>query len=141
FPEARVPVVAVSLPVPRDPDLLIRVGRALAPLRERGVLLFGSGGVVHNLHRLDRSKEAPVLGWAAAFDAWVAERLRTLEVAGLGDYERLGPHADLAVPTSEHFDPVFFVLGSRSQKDHVRPVCEGFHYGSLSLRSFALVES
>jgi len=141
FPEARVPVVAVSMPVPRDPGLLIRVGQALAPLRERGVLLFGSGGVVHNLHRLDPSKDAPVVGWAAAFDTWVAEQLPTLNVATLTDYERLGPHVDLAAPTSEHFDPLFFVLGSRSKKDHAEPVCEGFHYGSLSLRSFALVES
>jgi len=141
FPEAKVPVVAVSLPAPRDPGLLMRVGRALAPLRDRGVLLFGSGGVVHNLHRLDPAKDAPAVEWAAAFDVWVAEHLKTLDLAALSDYERLGPHADLAVPTSEHFDPLFFVLGSRSPKDRVQPVSEGFHYGTLSLRSFALVES
>ncbi len=141
FPEARIPVVAVSLPVPRDPARLIRVGQALAPLREREVLLFGSGGIVHNLHRLDPSKDAPVMGWAAAFDTWVAEQLRTLNVPTLADYGRRGPHADLAVPTSEHFDPIFVVLGSRSKKDQAELVCEGFHYGSLSLRSFALVES
>jgi 4,5-DOPA dioxygenase extradiol len=141
YPEARVPVVAVSLPVPRDVDQTLKVGAALAPLRSHGVLLFGSGGIVHNLHRLDRSgKAAPVVPWAAAFDDWIAERLRTLDVPAIADYERHAPHAELAVPTSEHFDPLFFVLGSRSPKDRVVPVAQGFHYGTLSLRSFVLAE-
>ncbi|HSB60446.1 MAG TPA: class III extradiol ring-cleavage dioxygenase [Vicinamibacteria bacterium] len=140
FPEANVPVLAVSLPVPRDPALLLRAGEALAPLRKRGVLVFGSGGVVHNLHRLDRPKGAPAAEWAAAFDAWVAGRLGAMDVEAIADYIGRAPHADQAAPTTEHFDPLFFVLGSRSERDRVVPVFEGFHHGSLSLRSFALAE-
>ena len=139
YPEADVPVVAVSLPVPRAPDRLQAMGRALAPLREKGVLLFGSGGIVHNLHLL-RWEDAggPPEPWAAAFSSWVDERLQALDASGLEAYAERAPHADRAVPTSEHFDPVFFVLGARYDRDRLESVYEGFRYGTLSLRSFAL---
>jgi 4,5-DOPA dioxygenase extradiol len=139
YPEADVPVVEVSLPVPRTPDALVGMGRALAPLREKGVLLFGSGGLVHNLRLLRWNDPfGPPEPWAAAFSAWVDERLLALDASLLGTYASAAPHADLAVPTSEHFDPVFFVLGVRNERDRLESVYEGFRYGTLSLRSFAL---
>jgi 4,5-DOPA dioxygenase extradiol len=139
YPAADVPVVAVSLPVPRTPEVLLTMGRALAPLREKGVLLFGSGGIVHNL-RLLRSEDAegPPEPWAAAFGEWVDERILGRDLAGLTAYASRAPHVDLAVPTSEHFDPLLFVLAARDSRDEVESVYEGFRYGTLSLRSFAL---
>lgn len=138
-PAADVPVVALSLPVPRTPQQLVRVGEALRPLRERGVLLFGSGGVVHNLGQL---RWSDVYGapepWAAAFDRWVGEKLVALDVVGLAAYGAQAPNARLAVPTSEHFDPLFFVLGAVCPGEEATTVYEGFRYGTLSLRSFAL---
>jgi 4,5-DOPA dioxygenase extradiol len=138
YPAADVPVVAVSLPVPRTPDGLLAMGRAVAPLREKGVLLLGSGGIVHNLHRL-RWDDAggPPEPWAAAFDEWVHEQLEARDLAALVHYAARAPHPDLAVPTSEHFDPLFFVVGARGDRDRVEGVFEGFRYGTLSLRSFA----
>lgn len=139
YPSADVPVVAVSLPVPRTPERLLAMGRALLPLRGRGVLLFGSGGIVHNLRRLRwEDLEGPPEPWAAAFGAWVDERLQALDEEGLRAYASRAPHADLAVPTTEHLDPLFFVLGARESADRVQGVYEGFRYGTLSLRSFAL---
>jgi len=139
YPAADVPVVAASLPVPRTPERLLSMGRALAPLRDRGVLLLGSGGVVHNLHRLRLDDAAaPTEPWAAAFGAWVDERLEARDTEALVAYAARAPHADLAVPTSEHFDPLFFVVGAREDRDRVESVYQGFRYGSLSLRSFAL---
>jgi 4,5-DOPA dioxygenase extradiol len=138
YPAADMPVVEVSLPVPRTPALLLAMGEALLPLRERGVLLLGSGGVVHNLRRLRADEGAPTEPWAAAFDGWVDERLRALDAAGLAQYAARAPHADLAVPTSEHFDPLFFVLGARDGRDRLESVFTGFRHGTLSLRSFAL---
>lgn len=139
FPKADIPVVEVSLPVPRSPDHVVRVGKALAPLRERGILLVGSGGLVHNLRRVRfEDKAAPVDEWAREFDAWVRDRLRALDIPGLAAYRSGAPHADLAVPTTEHFDPVFFVLGAGTAADRVRELFEGFHYGNLSMRSLSL---
>jgi 4,5-DOPA dioxygenase extradiol len=139
LPGAGVPVVALSLPVPRTPRDLLAAGRALAPLRERGVLLLGSGGIVHNL-RLVRfgTKDAPVEDWADGFDAWVRDRLAAGDVESLVEYRVAAPHAALAVPTSEHFDPLFFTLGARQADDRVETVFEGFHYANLSMRAFAL---
>jgi 4,5-DOPA dioxygenase extradiol len=137
-PDASIAVVEVSLPVPRTPELVARVGRALAPLRDSGVLLVGSGGIVHNLRaaRLDR-KEAPVDEWAKTFDEWVRERVEQRDVAGLASHRGLAPASDLAVPESEHFDPLFFTLGAARPDDRLEEVNRGFEYGNLSLSSYA----
>lgn len=140
FPDASVPVVEISLPLPRDPELVARVGRALSPLRDRGVLLVGSGGIVHNLRlaRLDR-KDGPVDEWARRFDDWVRERVERRDVAGLASYRGGAPGAEMAVAESEHFDPLFFALGAARPDDRLEEVNRGFEYGNLSLSSYAFV--
>ena len=139
YPDARVPVVGVSLPRPRTPEELLRAGRALAPLRDRRVLLFGSGGITHNLRLVNfEDKHAPVDAWARAFDDWIAGRLAELDTAAIAAYEERAPEARRAVPTTEHFDPIFPVLGSASPGERVSTVFEGFHHGNLSMRSFSL---
>ena len=141
YPAADVPVVAISQPVPRTPAEALAIGAALAPLRDEGILLLGTGGVVHNLRRLDFDDErGRVADWARAFDAWVAERLAVMDVAALADYRALAPHSELAVPTPEHFDPIFPVLGSVRPGERVTTVYEGFRYGTISMRSFSIGE-
>jgi 4,5-DOPA dioxygenase extradiol len=105
WPEAKIPVVQVSLPA-GPAEAIFALGRQLRPLREEGVLVVGSGGIVHNLgvvHLGD--KDAAIDPWAAEFDAWVAERVAREDVDGLLRYRTEAPHAALAVPTPEHFDP------------------------------------
>ena len=139
YPRADLPVVQVSLPLGAMPKDLLRLGMALAPLRDRGVLLLGTGGVVHNLRRVRMDdKDAPVDPWASEFDAWVRDRLQRRDVEGLMAYRTDAPQAVLAVPESEHIDPLFVVLGAASSEDRVVPLYEGFHHGNLSLRSVAL---
>ena len=141
YPEADVPVVEVSLPLPRDPGTVLRLGEALAPLRRRGVLLVGSGGIVHNLHlaRLDR-ENGPVDEWARAFDAWVRERIERRETADLAAYRALAPAADRAVPESEHFDPLLFAVGAASLGDEPEEIASGFQYSNVSLSSYAFFQ-
>jgi 4,5-DOPA dioxygenase extradiol len=140
YPEADVPVVEVSLPLPRDPNMVLRMGEALAPLRRRGALLLGSGGIVHNLRlaRLDR-ENGPVDEWARAFDAWVRERIERRETADLAAYRALAPAADRAVPESEHFDPLLFAVGAADLGDQPEEIASGFQYSNLSLSSYAFV--
>lgn len=135
FPEANVPTVAISLPRPRSPEQLFEIGRSLAPLRHKGVMLVGSGGIVHNLRMLVRQKDAPTIDWAARFDDWVAERLER-DPASLLRYHE-APHASWAVPTTEHFDPLFAILGASGADKPPSSIHTGFHHGSLSMRSFA----
>ena len=141
YPVAEIPVVQVSLSTQAAPVDLMRIGRALAPLRGQDVLLIGSGGAVHNLRRVvfDR-KDAPVDGWARLFDEWLAGRLRARDFDTLAAWHRAAPQPELAHPTSEHFDPLFVVLGAAGDGDRVTTIYEGFQYGNLSMRSFALKE-
>lgn len=137
-PGASVPIVELSLPVPATPDQLMRTGKALRPLREEEIVLIGTGGIVHNLGMLRfDDKEAPADAWARAFDEWVSERLSKHDFASIAAYRDSAPHAGIAVPTPEHFEPLFVVLGATSEEDHLTPIYAGFHYGSLSMRTFA----
>lgn len=138
FPEARVPVVQVSMPAGASPAEVARLGEVLRPLRAEGVVLVGSGGLVHNLRRVNfRSKAASVEPWAAEFDAWVSSKLATRDFTGLQSWMD-APNARLAHPSAEHLLPLYFVLGAALPEDRLTPVFEGFHHGTLSMRSFAL---
>lgn len=138
FPSARIPVVQVSMPWGASAADVARMGEALRPLRTEGVLLVGSGGLTHNLRRLAwRDKSAPAESWAREFDVWVAERLAARDFVGLQSWTS-APHARLAHPSAEHLLPLFFVLGAALPEDRLTPVFEGFHYATLSMRSFVL---
>ncbi|HJW08868.1 MAG TPA: class III extradiol ring-cleavage dioxygenase [Holophagaceae bacterium] len=134
-PDAKVPVVQLSLPRPRDPQALLRIGQALAPLRDEGVLILGSGGIVHNLRRLDwHGRGDQPEAWSLAFDAWAAEALARGNTEALLDWERRAPEPRTAHPTTEHWDPLFVALGAAGGSA-VSTIYEGFEMGNLSLRS------
>lgn len=138
FPQARLPVVQVSMPAGAGPAEVAKLGEVLRPLRAQGVLLMGSGGIVHNLRRLNfQEKHAPVEPWAQAFDSWVAAKLEARDFSGLRRWLD-APNARLAHPRAEHLLPLYFVLGAALPEDRLTPVFEGFHHGTLSMRSFAL---
>ncbi|GLH66856.1 DODA-type extradiol aromatic ring-opening family dioxygenase [Geothrix edaphica] len=132
-PKADVPVVQLSLPRPRTPEQLLAAGRALAPLRDSGVLILGSGGIVHNLRRLDWQDASGPQPWALAFQDWVRARLAAGDAVGLTGWPG-APGATESVPTSEHLDPLFVALGAAQSVPE--PVFEGWQLGSLSLASY-----
>jgi 4,5-DOPA dioxygenase extradiol len=139
FPDASVPIVELAQPLPRTPADGLRIGAAISRLREEGVLLIGSGGIVHNLARMDFADDpSRVAPWARAFDSWIAQRLETMDVAAIASYRFSAPDAERAVPTPEHFDPIFVVLGSARPGERVRTIHEGFRYGTISMRTFAI---
>jgi 4,5-DOPA dioxygenase extradiol len=139
FPEANIPIVEIAQPFPTTPLELLRIGQALAPLRDRGVVIAGSGGIVHNLRAVHLAdKNAHVDDWANQFDDWFATHLAVRDFETLTRYRDLAPHANLAVPTPEHFEPVFVALGASRETDSLTTIYEGFHYGNLSMRTFAL---
>ena len=136
WPGARIPVVQIALPE-APAEVQLRFGAALAPLREDGVLLVASGGVVHNLRRV-RFGDTAVDPWALAFDAWVAERVDELDAAALARWRERGPEAALAAPSPEHFDPLLIAMGARAPEDRAATLHAGFAHRNLSMRSFAL---
>lgn len=138
FPDGGFPVIPVSVSRRGGARTLLAVGRALSHLRDDGVLLLGTGGIVHNLGRISfGSADATVPAWANEFDRWFADRLHARDIDSLLEYDS-APGADLAVPTPEHFEPVLFALGAMHDGDEVEDVFSGFMYGTLSMRSFAL---
>ncbi len=138
LPGANVPIVEIAQPSPTTPEQLMSIGRALAPLRDRGVAIIGSGGIVHNLRRIHMpDKNAPVDDWARDFDTWVAKQLDERDFATLTRYRDLAPHSAEAVPTPEHFEPIFVTAGAARTTDTLTTIYEGFHYGNLSMRTFA----
>ena len=135
YPAAEVPVLQVSLPG-LDPAALLALGRALAPLRDEGVLLMGSGFITHNLRRVDPRQAPSIPAWAAEFDAWAAEALGRWDVDALADFRSKGPGAAVALPTTEHFVPLLAALASASPSDGPpRFPIGGFWLGSLTRRS------
>jgi 4,5-DOPA dioxygenase extradiol len=136
YPDADIPVLQMSLPT-LEPDRLLEIGRRLAPLREEGVLIVGSGFTTHGLPFLrDFRPEAAAPGWSRDFDAWTAETLARGAVDELADFRNRAPGMPYAHPTIEHFAPMFLTLGAATNPEHrpEQPI-EGFWMG-LSKRSF-----
>ena len=112
-----------------------RLGEALAPLRDDGVLLIGSGGFVHNLGDLDwQASEAARAPWATVFADWMRERLLADDRAALLDWAKQAPHARQAHPTPEHLLPLFVALGAGGR---ARELHRSTELGSLALEAFA----
>jgi len=134
LPKADVPVVQISLPVGWKPQGLYELGRALAPLRDEGVLIVGSGGAVHNLStvRMD-SDEVPE--WARVFDEWLRENVLEWNTQDLFDYWRMAPHGVQSHPTEEHFLPLFVPMGAGDCAREAKIAHQGFMHGSLSMLS------
>jgi 4,5-DOPA dioxygenase extradiol len=141
FPDAQIPVVEISLPTQWSPRKLYNVGQALAAFRQEGVLVMGSGGIVHNLRLMNfRQKDTPVDAWASEFQEWVKEGIEKEDLEKLFAYEKEAPNAARAVPTPEHFAPLFPVLGAARQSARLVPIFEGIEYGNMSMFSFQLVD-
>ena len=140
YPEADIPIVQITLPAGDVPRNIMRVGQALAPLRDDGVLLVGAGTLIHNLRRVHfHGKNDPPDDWAQRFDDWMQQRLDPPNTDDLEAYRALAPDARLAAPTTEHFDPLFFVLGAASGEP-VTHLHRDIKWGNGSLRIFALGE-
>jgi 4,5-DOPA dioxygenase extradiol len=134
YPGADVPVLQLSLPT-MDPAALFALGRALAPLREEGVLIAGSGFLTHNLRQIDWAGGPPP-AWATEFDAWAADVLARKDADQLLDYRAQAPGVRLALPTHEHFVPAIVAMGAATDTPGaVTFPINGFAYGSFTKRS------
>ncbi|AIQ44999.1 MFS transporter [Paenibacillus sp. FSL R7-0273] len=133
FPQADIPVVALSVDSLRSPKEQYAIGQMLAPLREEGILLLGSGGLVHNLRMLKQDDQPEP--WALEFDAWLAEGLQEWNLPALFAYEKQAPHVRAAVPSygKEHFVPLFYIMGTADAGRQAQLMIQAYQYGTLSL--------
>lgn len=136
YPEADIPVLQMSLPT-QDPERLVEIGRRLAPLRDEGVLIIGSGFMTHGLPYISMADtEAAPPAWSVEFDAWADESVRTAALDRLLDFRSQAPAVQYAHPTVDHFTPLFVSIGAAGGLDgEVDSTIDGYWYG-LSKRSY-----
>ena len=136
YPEADVPVVQLSMDETQPAAFHYEMGKRLAPLRDEGVLIIGSGNVVHNLHAYSWGRH-PVepFEWAVQFEERARAQLTAGEDESLVNYEALGREALLSAPTPEHFLPLLYVIALRREGEAVSFPVEGFDGGSVSMLS------
>jgi len=136
FPGAQVPVLQLSLDMRRPPAAHYALGQALRGLRAEGLMIIGSGNVVHNLQQLDWAHcEAPTPAWAQRFAALVQAHLLARNHAALIDYRSL-PDAWPAVPSPDHYLPLLYIAALQGDTEPLQWLCEDFQYGSISMLSF-----
>jgi 4,5-DOPA dioxygenase extradiol len=138
FPQADIPVFQLSIDSTQPPQFHYDLGRQLAPLRRRSVLVLASGNMVHNLGMLQHEPQAQPYDWALEFDALLAGCLRRGEHRRLIACESLGAGAALAVPTPDHYWPLLYALGLQEQDEQPEFFAEGIAHASISMRSFRL---
>jgi 4,5-DOPA dioxygenase extradiol len=134
YPAADVPIVQLSIDERQPPRWHFEIGRKLAPLRAEGVLIVGSGNLVHNLHAYAWGRHMPdPYEWAVRFEAEAKGLLVAGDHQTLVDYEKLGRDALLSIPTPDHYLPLLYVIGARQSADAVNFPVEGVDGGSISM--------
>jgi 4,5-DOPA dioxygenase extradiol len=134
YPKADIPVVQLSIDETRPASFHYDIGRRLQPLRDEGVLIIGSGNVIHNLHAYAWGKHSvEPFDWAVRFEQKARELIRAGNHAPLVAYETLGRDAMLAAPTPDHYLPLLYVLGARRVGEPVTFPVEGVDGGSISM--------
>lgn len=136
FPKADIPVYQLSLDLSKNLADHFKLAQELRALREKGVLIIGSGNVVHNLRMLSMDGRTP--DWSVEFDRYMADAIATKDAGKVLDIGSLGRVAQLAHPSIEHFLPVLYPLAVMAKDENVSFFNEGFDLGSISMRSFLL---
>ena len=142
YPHADIPVVQLSIDEAEPAAFHFELGRKLAPLRDEGILIVGSGNLVHNLHAYAWGRHAAEpYDWAVRFEKRAKELMLAEENGPLIAYERLGRDAMLSIPTPDHYLPLLYVLGTRQQGERITFPVEGVDGGSISMLSVQVAHS
>jgi 4,5-DOPA dioxygenase extradiol len=137
YPDADIPVAQLSIVRGASPALHEQIGRALAGLREEGVLILASGSLTHNLYEFrGQGVDAPVPDWVSGFGSWMKARLEADDRAALLDYRRAAPWAAENHPTDEHLLPLFVALGAAGATAHATQLHSSFEHGVLAMDAY-----
>ena len=133
FPQADIPIVQLSIDATQPAAFHFELGKRLAPLRDEGVLVVGSGNVVHNLGMLKRSDDAPAYDWAARFGDAVRDHLARRDHQPLVNYQKMGDDARMSVPTPEHYLPLLYIIGLQGEREPIAFPVDGIQNASISM--------
>ena len=138
YPAADIPTFQLSIDFSKPAAFHFELAKQLTYLRDKGVLIIGSGNLVHNLGMLDFNRPDSGYDWALEFDAKVKELLEKGDLKSLVDYEKLGKSALLSIPTNDHYLPMLYSLALKTEKENISQLYEGLEAGSISMRSFII---
>ena len=138
YPQADIPVVQLAIDHTQPPRFHYDLGRRLAPLRDEGVLIVGSGNVVHNLRAVRWEPGAAAYDWAVSFNEAVQERLASHDHGPLIEYDSLGHPARLSVPTPEHYLPLLYVIALQGKGEPLALPVDGIENGAIGMLSVAV---
>lgn len=139
WPKADIPVFQLSMDFTQGPEYHFALAQALKKLREKGLLIIGSGNIVHNLGNLDwQNIDAKPFDWALEFDSIVKNHLDKGDYHSLVNYKQLGKLASLAIPSADHYLPMLYTLGLADANEALTYLYEGMQYGSISMRCFKI---
>ncbi len=145
YPDADVPVIEMSLDyspynewLPKSLQYHYKLASELAPLRKKGILIIGSGNIVHNLGLIDFNPDAEPFEWAVSFDEKVKNNLIQRNHEALLNYRKMGKSAPLSVPTLDHYLPMIYAIGLQGKEETLKFVHEGIQHGSVSMRAFQI---
>jgi Uncharacterized conserved protein len=136
YPQADIPVYEMSLDMTKDVTFHYNLGRELADLRNEGVLIIGSGNMVHNLSLMDYDTDAQSDDWVVEIDGKIKRCLLEKNHADLIDYQKLDTRIRKAIPTLDHYLPMLYILGMQQKNDKLRFIHEGYQNNTISMRCF-----
>jgi 4,5-DOPA dioxygenase extradiol len=139
YPKADVPVFQLSIDYSKPAEYHFELAKALKKMREKGVLIIGSGNIVHNLGILDwRNIDAKPFDWATEFDELVKTKLDNQDFNALINYQQFGNLGRMAIPSNDHYLPMIYSLGLADKSEKINYLYEGIQYGSVSMRCFQI---
>lgn len=136
FPKGDVPVIQLSIDMTKPMEYHLEIGSKIKFLREQGVMVMGSGNIVHNLRQVSWEKDAKAHDWAVEFDEWVKKKLIDRDFRALATDALKSKAGSLSIPTLEHYLPLLYVLGTVDSKEELTFGYEGIELGSMSMRCF-----
>jgi 4,5-DOPA dioxygenase extradiol len=138
YPQANIPVLQLSIYIEQPAEYHFELGKRLRALREQGVLIVGSGNIVHNLRRIKWEENAEPFDWAVEFDEWVKDKIVQKDYLALVNDATNSNAGKLSIPTPEHWYPLLYALGASDEKDLLRFEYESIENGSISMRCLSL---
>jgi 4,5-DOPA dioxygenase extradiol len=136
YPEQNIPVLELSLDADMVPFYHFQLGKKISGLRRNGILVIGSGNIIHNLSEIDFRDQAAPFKWATEFDSLIKSTIEAKDFQRLIEYKSLGPLSERAIPFNDHYLPMLYILGMIEQDEKIVFINDTIQNGSISMRSF-----
>lgn len=135
YPAADIPVLQLSIAIRQSPQFQFDIGKKLAPLKDQGILIVGSGDIVHNLRVINFSSTAPAFPWAESFNQWTQDKLDEKNFSAIVNASLLREDGKLSIPTPDHWYPFLTSLGAADENQRPLVIYDGIENSSISMKS------